>query len=63
MRRLTILIVFPLLAAHVSRSEAQVVPPALAVGDPYHLVFVTHASRDGASADIADYYAFVQMQA
>ena len=40
--------------------RAQVVPPGLPVGDPYHLVFVTHQGRDATSSDIADYDAFVR---
>jgi hypothetical protein len=35
------------------------VPPGLALGDPYRLIFVTSTTRDATSTDIADYNAFV----
>jgi len=34
-----------------------------ALGDPYHLIYVTSAMRDATSTDIADYNAFVQADA
>jgi hypothetical protein len=40
-----------------------VVPPGLAPGDHYHLVFLTAGARDADSTDIADYDAFVQQEA
>ena len=43
--------------------EPAVVPADLNPGDPYHLVFVTQGMRDGTSAAIADYDAFVNAEA
>ena len=36
---------------------------AWALGDPYHLIYVTSATTDATSTDIADYNAFVQADA
>ena len=46
-----------------SKASAAFVPAGLNAGDTYQLAFVTSGTRNGASATIADYNAFVQAQA
>ena len=57
-------VVLAALLVVVASSRAGVVrPPALNDGDHYYLVFVTDASRDALSSDIADYNLFVNQEA
>jgi len=51
------------LQAPAARAQIVTVPPGLAPGAGYRLVFVTSAVRDGASANVADYDAFVASRA
>ena len=53
-----------LIAAAVSVQAATVtVPPGLAPGSSYRLIYLTSGSRDGQSTVIADYNAFVTAEA
>ncbi|MEQ1748326.1 MAG: cadherin domain-containing protein, partial [Prosthecobacter sp.] len=53
-----------LVAAPVSVQAASVtVPPGLAPGTSYRLIYLTSGTRDGQSTNIADYNAFVAAQA
>ena len=47
----------------VSSQGAPFVPPSVAAGSTYHLVFVTSTGRDATSSSIADYNTFVNGQA
>ena len=48
--------------ASAAQAALVVVPPDLAVGDQYRLVFVTEGKRDATSTDIDDYNTFVTSQ-
>ncbi len=48
--------------ASAAQAALVVVPPDLAVGDQYRLVFVTEGKRDATSTDIDDYNNFVTSQ-
>lgn len=63
--RVAALAVAALLLTPVAASLAApiLVPSDLNPGDPYRLVFVTSGTRDGSSTNIADYDAFVTIQA
>ncbi|AKE63186.1 hypothetical protein MYAER_0826 [Microcystis aeruginosa NIES-2549] len=50
------------LGTSAAQAALVVVPPDLAVGDQYRLVFVTEGKRDATSTDIDDYNNFVTSQ-
>ena len=56
---------FPLLLLALGSSAFGeiLVPDGLALGDPYHLVFVSSTTRDATSGNISDYNDFVQAAA
>ena len=51
------------LLLQASADAAPFLPTSVTPGSPYHLMFVTQDGRDAASANIADYNAFVNAQA
>jgi hypothetical protein len=63
-RRLTVTAIAMLFsAAGVSHAQITTVPTGLSPCDPYRLAFVTTTARDGTSANIGDYNAFVSAAA
>lgn len=60
MKQILTTIVTLILALNATPTHAvPYLPPSVAPGSTYHLVFVTSTTRDGASTNIADYNTFV----
>jgi hypothetical protein len=61
-KTLGLLVLAVLGVSSAARADIVTVPPGLAPGDTYRLVFVTADTITAASGNIADYNAFVQMR-